>query len=288
MTDTPPGDGAIGIGRRGFIGVGLAGTAAALLDPGTAGAHGSGARRVHATPLDAPGVDEQPQAADVPPDATTLVPIGPERIGAAVAALGGLIDEIRTRTGVPGIAAAVVHDGRLLYADGIGERDRRTGEPVTAETVFHLASVSKPLSATVVAGLVGDHLAWADPVAGHLPSFALRDPYVSAHVTVADLFSHRSGLPDHAGDLLEDLGYDQDYVLHALRLEPLKALRVEWAYTNFGLTAAAVAAAAAVGMTWPDAADRKLFKPLGMTSSSFRNADFLRQPEPGRAARARR
>jgi CubicO group peptidase (beta-lactamase class C family) len=73
-----------------------------------------------------------------------------------------------------------------------------------------------------VSGIVGDkHARWSDPVVRYLPSFALSDRYVTRHVTIDDLFSHRSGLPEHAGDLLEDLGYEQDYVLHALRLEPL-------------------------------------------------------------------
>ncbi len=184
------------------------------------------------------------------------------------------------KTGVPGLAAAVVHDGQVLYAKGFGVRDVNTLAPVDAATVFRLASVSKPLSSTVVAGAVGrGAMKWTDPVVAQLPSFALADPYVTAHVTYADLFSHTSGLPDHAGDLLEDLGYDQAYILNRLRLEPLEPFRGEYAYTNFGLTAAAEAAAAAAGRSWADLADEVLFSPLGMTSSSFRYADFLSEAD---------
>src|SRR5258708_38211276 len=113
-------------------------------------------------------------------------------------------------------------------------------------TVFQLASVSKPLSSTVVARAVGRGVVeWTDPVVGHLPLFALADPYVTEHVTLADLFSHRSGLPDHAGDLLEDLGYDQEHVLDRLRLAALAPLRARLIYTHLGPTAAAAAAAPA-------------------------------------------
>ena len=63
-------------------------------------------------------------------------------------------------------------------------------------------------------------------------------------VSVGDMFSHRSGLPDHAGDMLEDLGYDRRYVLDRLRELPLDPFRISYAYTNFGLTAAAEAVAA--------------------------------------------
>jgi CubicO group peptidase (beta-lactamase class C family) len=120
-------------------------------------------------------------------------------------------------------------------------------------------------------------IGWTDPVTDHLPAFALSDAYVTGHVTYADLFSHTSGLPDHAGDLLEDLGYDQSYIFDALRLEPLGPFRAQWEYTNFGLTAAAVAAASAAGQSWADLADSVLFHPVNMPSTSFRNADFLRQ-----------
>jgi CubicO group peptidase (beta-lactamase class C family) len=216
----------------------------------------------------------------VPPDAQSLAPIPAGRIPAAVARLDSIIEGVLAETGVPGLAAAVVHDGQVLYAKGFGVRDVNTLAPVDAATVFRLASVSKPLSATVVAGAVGKGaMKWTDPVVAQLPSFALADPYVTAHVTYADLFSHTSGLPDHAGDLLEDLGYDQAYILNRLRLEPLEPLRAEYAYTNFGLTAAAEAAAAAAGRSWADLADEVLFSPLGMTSSSFRYADFLSEAD---------
>ncbi|MFI5797970.1 serine hydrolase [Streptomyces sp. NPDC051677] len=62
--------------------------------------------------------------------------------------------------------------------------------------MFELASLSKPLTSTVIAGAVGDKtVGWDEPVAGRLPALALRDPWVTQHVTVADLLSHRSGLP---------------------------------------------------------------------------------------------
>lgn len=221
--------------------------------------------------------------ASLPPDAQSLVSIPPKRIPAAVARLDSIIKGVMAKTGVPGVAAAVVHDGKVLYAKGFGVRDVNSTARVDASTVFHLASVSKSLSSTVVAGAVGKKVInWTDPVIGHLPSFALADPYVTEHVTYADLFSHTSGLPDHAGDLLEDLGYDQDYILNRLRLEPLAPFRGEWAYTNFGLTAAAVGAAAATGRSWAELADKVLFGPADMPSSSFRYSDFVK--ESNRAA----
>jgi CubicO group peptidase (beta-lactamase class C family) len=270
--------------RRSFLKLGgatlLVGGAAA--STAACGRTGTAEALTRETARMADSVQSDPSTS-TPPDALTLVPIPPERIPAAVARLDSIIGNALSKTGVPGLAAAVVHDGTVLYAKGFGVRDVNSPARVDPCTVFHLASVSKPLSSTVVAGAVGSEaLNWTDPIVAHLPTFALADPYVTEHVTYADLFSHLSGLPDHAGDLLEDLGYDQAYILNRLRLEPLGLFRANWEYTNFGLTAAAVAAAAATGQSWADLADEVLFGPVDMPSSSFRYSDFLN--EANRAA----
>jgi len=279
LTDTGSDQASHAVGRRGFLGVGLATTAAALLAPAGAIAESAPPAAI-AESADSPAAKATDAARKRPApalDATTLVKVPPYRIRAAVAKLDGILEEARSKTGVPGVAAAVVHRGRLLYAKGFGVRDVNTRVRVNAQTVFRLASVSKAISATVVAGIVGrTKLEWSDAVVDHLPGFRLSDPYVSRHVTLADMFSHRSGLPDHAGDLLEDLGYDRAYVLRKLALEPLAPFRTQWLYTNFGLTAAAVAAATVTGKDWADIADQLLFTPLDMTSTSFRYADFER------------
>ena len=119
--------------------------------------------------------------------------------------------------------------------------------------MFQLASLSKPLGATVVAHQVGENaIGWDTPIVSKLPWFALSDPAVTQMVSVGDMFSHRSGLPDHAGDMLEDLGYDRRYVLERLRQLPLDPFRISYAYTNFGLTAGAEAVAVGAGKSWED------------------------------------
>ncbi|MGW7452687.1 serine hydrolase [Streptomyces sp. NPDC054787] len=174
------------------------------------------------------------------------------------------------RTGVPGVSVAVVHDDKVVYLKGFGVRSTAApGEKVGPDTVFQLASVSKPVASTVLAQALG-----ADGFDAPLKGVTLKDPWVSSHVTAADLLSHRSGLPDHAGDLLEDLGYDQAYILSHLRDEPLGAFRTSYAYTNFGFTAAAEAVAKAKGVPWDKLSEDLLYKPAGMTHTSSRFSDF--------------
>ncbi|HWJ93173.1 MAG TPA: serine hydrolase domain-containing protein, partial [Telluria sp.] len=104
---------------------------------------------------------------------------------------------------VPGIAIAVVKDGKVIAAQGFGVR--KLGEPakVDGQTLFEIASNSKAFTAAALAMLVDQgKLAWDDPVIKHLPDFAMYDAYVTREMTVRDLLTHRSGLGLGAGDLL--------------------------------------------------------------------------------------
>ncbi len=83
------------------------------------------------------------------------VAISPARIDAAINALDGIATQVQKRSGIPGLAIGVVRDGKIVYAKGFGVRKVGTNERVDANTVFALASISKSLSATVVAGEVG-------------------------------------------------------------------------------------------------------------------------------------
>lgn len=199
-----------------------------------------------------------------------------DAVDAAVAAVDRMAeDEIASGT-VPGIAIAVVFGTETVFAKGYGKREAGQDADIDADTVFQLASVSKPLGATVVAALVGGKkIDWDTRIATLDPGFALSAPWISDQVTIRDLYAHRSGLPDHAGDQLEDYGFPRDEVLRRLRyLTPQSSFRAGYAYTNFGLTEAAVAAASAYGLGWEEASEEYLYAPLGMGSTSSRFADF--------------
>ncbi|HEX5499527.1 MAG TPA: serine hydrolase domain-containing protein, partial [Thermomicrobiales bacterium] len=203
--------------------------------------------------------------------------VTPDLVAAAAAKLDGVIHDVMRRTGIPGIAAAVVYQDAVVYAQGFGLRKAGAPETVDADTMFELASVSKSVASTVVAAIVGaGATTWDAPIVASFPDFALSEPFVTSAVTIRDMFCHRSGLPDHAGDLAEDMGYDRAEVVRRLRfVNPASSFRSAYDYTNFGLTAGAVAAARAAGMTWEDASDHFLYLPLGMTRTTSRNRDFI-------------
>jgi CubicO group peptidase (beta-lactamase class C family) len=215
---------------------------------------------------------------ELSPPQTAGVPIPRGQIDKAISKLDALAKALMKRSGIPGMAIAVVKNGKTVYAKGFGVRKVGEDKPVDADTVFQIASLSKSLAATVVAHQVGTGVVkWNTPLTDQLAWFALDDAWVSKHVTIGDMFAHRSGLPDHAGDDLEDLGYDRRQVLERLRFAPLQPFRSTYAYTNFGLTAAAEAVATASGTDWATLSETVLYKPLGMATTSSRFADFMKQ-----------
>ncbi|MDX8534692.1 serine hydrolase [Mesorhizobium sp. VK25A] len=212
------------------------------------------------------------------PRAASADPITPERVAAALPKLEALADGVIAKGGVPGLAIAVVHDDKVVFLKGFGHREAGKPETVDADTVFQIASLSKPVSATIVAALVGDGIvSWDSRIADLDPAFRLADPYPTSQLTVRDLFAHRSGLPGTAGDDLENIGYDRATILHRLRfVPPSSSFRSGYSYSNFGLTEGAVAAAKPTGKSWEDVAEEKLYRPLGMVSTSSRHADFVK------------
>src|SRR5438093_182041 len=204
-------------------------------------------------------------------------PVTSEQVTRAIQELEKLAQKQIQENALPGLAIAVVFQDKAVYAKGFGVRDTSTKVPVDADTVFQLASLSKSIGSTVVAELVGEgKITWDSKLNVLDSSFAMFDPWVTREITIRDMYSHRSGLPDHAGDLLEDLGFTRAEILHRLRYEhPASSFRSHYAYTNFGMTEAAVATAKACGLEWEALCQEKLYKPLGMTSTSSRYADFI-------------
>jgi len=172
---------------------------------------------------------------------------------------------------VPGMAVAVVKDGKVVLAKGYGVR--KLGQPgaVDAHTLFGIASNSKAFCAASVALLVDEgKLAWDDPVIKHLPGFKVADPYVTRELTIRDLLSHRTGLGLGAGDLMywPDTDFTRERVLAgAAHLRQASSLRSRYAYNNLGFVVAGEVVAKVAGMPWEAFVAQRLLKPLGMAET---------------------
>ena len=216
-----------------------------------------------------------PMSVPVSVNAETGQELTLEKVKAALPELEKLAEKALKDSGIPGMAIAVVYNDQPIYLKGFGVREADKAEPVDTDTIFQIASMSKPIASTVLAALAGEKaITWDDRIIDLDPGFRMYDPWVTQNVTLRDMLSHRSGLPEFAGDQLEDMGYDRAEILRRLRyIKPGSSFRSHYAYTNFGITEAAVAAARAAGKPWEELAAEKLYKPLGMNSTSSRFDD---------------
>lgn len=207
-----------------------------------------------------------------------------EKVRAVLPELEKYIRDAQQKTGVPGVAVGVVYKDKVLYLKGFGVREAGKTDPVTEDTVFQIASLSKAVGSTVVAALVSDGVvSWDAKIIDLDPSFQLREPYATSQLTIRDLYCHRSGLPGDAGNELEELGYTRDEILRRLRyMPPATSFRSTYAYSNFGLTGGGVAAAKAAGKSWEEVSREKLYGPLGMTHTSSLHADLLKETNVAR------
>ena len=122
------------------------------------------------------------------------------------------LDGLESSSDVSGLAVAVIKDDKVLLERGVGYANASTREPVTANTVFRLASLSKAFATAMAALLVQDGvISWDTKISNVLPTFQLADVNASQKLTVADILSHRVGLPHNTYDrMLEaDEPYEQ-------------------------------------------------------------------------------
>src|SRR6266852_4226087 len=104
---------------------------------------------------------------------------------------------------VPGLAVAIVKDGKVVLAKGYGVRKLGEATPVDENTLFGIASNTKAFTSAALATLVDEgKISWDDKVYERLPGFEMYDPYVSHEMTIRDLLTHRSGMGLGEGDLL--------------------------------------------------------------------------------------
>ena len=179
----------------------------------------------------------------------------------------------------PGLAVGIVKDGQLVWSKGYGKLDLAKPEPVTANSIFFIASMSKAFTACAVGLLVDDgKLNWNDPVVKHMPWFSTPNPYVTQNMMVKDLLCHRSGWITFDGDLLwygTDLS--QREILDRHSKEPFThAFRDEFGYSNLMFIAAAQLIEAVSGKTWDTFVTERILQPLKMTRTTVETADLAR------------
>jgi len=182
-----------------------------------------------------------------------------------------------TANHLPGLAVGVWSGGRVVFRSGWGTSSLDHGAPVTPETLFHMASVTKPFVATAVMQLAGAGQVDLDaPVTRYLPFFRMRDPRAGT-ITVRQVLTHTAGLPDVTDYRWDHPEYDDgalDRYIRGLADSSLIAAPGErWQYSNIGFELLADLVATVSGEPFEQYVQERILTPAGMRSSTLLMTD---------------
>lgn len=186
--------------------------------------------------------------------------------------IDSVVQETMQTFDVPGIAVAVLKDGKIYHKNTYGVRSVKTKAPVNEHTLFGVASNTKAFTTSALAQLIDrGELTWDTKVIDVIPEFQLYDAYVTREFTVRDLVTHRSGLGLGAGDLMVFPASNtttKDEMIHNLRyLKPVSSFRSQFDYDNLLYIVAGEIVSRISGQSFDDYISAHFFKPLKMERS---------------------
>ena len=202
-----------------------------------------------------------------------------------------------------GMVTLIAHRGKVIHQQAVGVQDLESKRPVEMGTLFHIASMTKPITALAIMTLVDDGLiALTDPVSRHLPAFAAQKLRVKAAettpgssleeirpparaVTIRDLLTHTAGMRGGYPEAQKDLFMKRDLTLaeavEAFAREPLEAEPgARWGYSNMGIATLGRIVEVVAGKPFEIYLEERVFGPLGMKDSHF----FVPAEKAGRIA----
>jgi CubicO group peptidase (beta-lactamase class C family) len=182
----------------------------------------------------------------------------------------------------PGIGVGIVIGDKLVFAKGYGYRDYQKKLPLTAQTMFTIASNTKLFTAVAAGMLVEEgKLTWDRPIKESVPTIEFYNSYLNNTITLRDMLAHRTGITRH-----DSIWYKSDYSTKELferlkYLEPKESPRQIFLYNNMMYAGAGYAIELQSGKPWADFVRERILQPLNMNSTVFSIADMLKQPDVG-------
>ena len=185
---------------------------------------------------------------------------------------------------VPGIAVAVVKDGKVIHSKGYGVRSLANNLPVDENTLFGIASNSKAFTSAALGMLVDEgKVKWDDKVTDYIPEFKMYDPYVTDAFTIRDLLTHRSGLGLGSGDLMffpDGGNFTKEEMIRNIRyLKAVSSFRTKYDYDNNLYMVAGEVIARVSGMSWEDFIEKRIMQPIGFTTSKASYNRVVNNPD---------
>ena len=191
--------------------------------------------------------------------------------------LEAFIDESRRTSSIPGLAVAIIQGGKVVFEKGFGVRELGKKDPVTPDTLFRIASISKPLTSLMMAVLVDEgKFSWETPATQILPTFGVGDAELSKRVTMANLVCACTGIPyDNVWASFEYAGSAEAALERLKEVKPTTGFRETFQYSNTMVAAGGFLAAHALhpkkpmGPAFDEAIRAKVLDPLGMKATTF-------------------
>ncbi len=214
-----------------------------------------------------------------PPQAPDRVtPAASSPYAPVISQLQAEVPTIMAQTGTVGLMVTLVDGDSVVWSEGFGLADKAAGTPVTANTSFHIGSVSKTMTAAAVMQLVDQGEVELDaPLRRYVPEFTLEPDGAADAITVRSVLDHHSGIP---GDVFNGLFTNgrpnpdyRSWLMNALSsMYPERAVNEEWAYNNSGFVMLATLVEHVAGTSFENYTRTHLFEPMGMTQTSFDDA----------------
>ncbi len=235
---------------------------------------------------------EQPTATNLAPvskPATPTEPTEKTKNTASIPQTAGLSDEqlaqfaafvekARQSYNIPGAAVAIVYQNDIILAQGFGSRDLSNNAPVTPESLFHIGSTHKSITAMLMATLIDDgRLDWDTPVVEIYPDFELSDPQATEAVTIRHLLGMSSGIPDEAEDEFDPENSTPEDIFDLLAETPLlDSPGQEFSYSNLSCSAGAYIGVLAAGGKYGELYNgyagllqERILEPIGMETATL-------------------
>jgi CubicO group peptidase (beta-lactamase class C family) len=186
--------------------------------------------------------------------------------------IGAAMDQMIAKNEIAGAMTAIVGKEGLRHLEGTGFADVATRRAMTPETLFWIASMTKPVTGVAVLMLQDEgRLNAADPVSKYLPEFAaLKTPSGKpANLTLKQILTHTSGLGEAAGPAAQEASTLADLVPLWLAAPMQYEPGERWKYTQSGINAAARIVEVVSGMSFDAFLEKRIFAPLGMKDTTF-------------------
>ncbi|MBW1295058.1 serine hydrolase [Aquimarina litoralis] len=168
-----------------------------------------------------------------------------------------------------GLSVAIVKDGKILYSKGFGYRDLDNKQPVNDATVFHIASMTKAFTGTLLGALESEgSLSLHDKPSKYIPNFQFYNRKMDNLITIGDLLSHKSGIGNQGSSIVLFPEEDKLKTVQRLRyLKPEGDIKNSWIYSNLGYTLAGTIVEQVTDKSWDRNIKERIFDPLQMNTS---------------------